>query len=143
MSMSAVTQQKQIPEPGQVVRVRTRTYLVESVTPGLGGHQVTMACLDDDAQGQTLEAVWEVELGTEILDGEAWKSIGAKGFDSPRFFGAYSYHRPRPAGQCRASARFGRRGLLSQTGERNPTTGCHPCGFGRRTMNRIAKMPRK
>ncbi len=89
--MSSAAQQTQIPEPGQVVRVRTRTYLVESVTPGIDGHQVTMACLDDDAQGQTLEAVWEIELGTEILDGEAWKSIGAKGFDSPRYFGAYMH----------------------------------------------------
>lgn len=50
-----------------------------------------MACLDDDAQGQALAAVWEVELGTEILDGEAWKSIGSKGFDSPRYFGAYMH----------------------------------------------------
>lgn len=89
--MSSSTQQKHIPEPGQVVRIRTRTYLVEAVTPGAGGHMVTMACLDDDAQGQTLEVVWEIELDTEILDGEAWKSIGAKGFDSPRYFGAYMH----------------------------------------------------
>ncbi len=81
----------QIPAPGQVVRVRTRTYLVESVAPGLGGHLVAMACLDDDAQGQPLATVWEIELDREILDGEAWKSIGSKGFDSPRFFGAYMH----------------------------------------------------
>jgi len=89
--MASVTQQKQIPEPGQVVRVRTRTYLVEAVAPSPGGHLVTMACLDDDAQGQALKVVWEIELDTEILDEEAWRSIGAKGFDSPRYFGAYMH----------------------------------------------------
>jgi SNF2-related domain len=48
-----------------------------------------MACLDDDAQGQPLEVVWELELDAEILDGEAWASIGKRGFDEARHFSAY------------------------------------------------------
>jgi SNF2 family DNA or RNA helicase len=48
-----------------------------------------MACLDDDAQGQLLEVVWELELDAEILDGEAWASIGKRGFDEARHFSAY------------------------------------------------------
>jgi SNF2 family DNA or RNA helicase len=48
-----------------------------------------MACLDDDAQGQPLEVVWELELDTDILDEEVWKSIGDRGFDPPRHFSAY------------------------------------------------------
>lgn len=79
-----------IPQPGQIVRVRTRTYLVESVDPLDGfGTQVRLACLDDDAQGQQLEVIWEIELEAQVLDGETWQSIGKKGFDPPRFFSAF------------------------------------------------------
>jgi SNF2 family DNA or RNA helicase len=78
-----------VPQVGDVVRLRTRTYLVEGIDPGTGGHLVRMACLDDDAQGQSLEAVWELELDREVLDKDIWKSIGKRGFDPPRLFGAY------------------------------------------------------
>jgi hypothetical protein len=53
--------------PGQVVRVRTRTYLVEAVESSLLDTRLTLvqlSCLDDDAQGQPLEVIWELELGT-------------------------------------------------------------------------------
>jgi len=78
------------PVAGQVVRVRTRTYLVETaqLSPGTGT-LVRMACLDDDAQGEPLEVVWELELDPEILDREAWQSIGKRGFDKARHFSAY------------------------------------------------------
>lgn len=80
------------PSVGQTIRVRTRTYVVESVErdlyyPGLS--IVAGACLDDDAQGEKLEVIWGLELDTQILDQEAWKSLGDKGFDNPRFFGAF------------------------------------------------------
>ena len=79
-----------IPEAGQLVRVRTRTYLVEAVDHlGGPGTRVRLACLDDDAQGQQLEVIWEIELDGQVLDGETWQSIGKKGFDPPRFFSAY------------------------------------------------------
>ena len=81
-----------LPSVGQVVRLRTRTYLVEDSVPAAhSGHGglVRLACLDDDAQGQPLEVVWGLELDTEILDREAWQSIGDRGFDQPRQFGAY------------------------------------------------------
>ena len=77
------------PAPGQVVRCRTRTWLVESVAPSPHGTKVSLACLDDDAQGDELEVIWELELDTEVLDREAWKSIGRKGFDDPRYFAAF------------------------------------------------------
>ncbi len=77
------------PEIGQVVRVRTRTYLVEGVEGEGTEALVRMSCLDDDAQGEPLEVVWGLELGTEILDKKAWQTIGQKGFDDPRFFAAY------------------------------------------------------
>jgi len=86
--MMAITG-KAIPQPGDIVRVRTRTYLVESVESAIGGHCIQGVCLDDDAQGQPLEAIWELELDTNILDESIWESIGKNGFDSPRHFSAY------------------------------------------------------
>jgi hypothetical protein len=80
---------------GQVVRVRTRTWLVEGIDPSEGyGTLLSLACLDDDAQGQKLEVVWELELDLQILDSEAWQSIGKRGFDQPRQFAAYRPHAP-------------------------------------------------
>ncbi len=79
-----------IPEAGQVVRVRTRTHLVEGVERDGGyGTLVRLACLDDDAQGQETQVIWELELDGQILDSEAWQSIGKKGFDPPRYFSSY------------------------------------------------------
>jgi len=80
---------RSLPSPGDIVHVRTRTYLVEGVDPGVGGHLIRAACLDDDAQGQPLEAIWEIEPDAEVVGEDAWKSIGDKGFDPPKFFGSY------------------------------------------------------
>ena len=80
-----------LPSIGDLVRIRTRTWLVESVenpSPGQAG-LVGLSCLDDDAQGDQLAVLWEIELDAQVLDAEAWKAIGQKGFDDPNRFGAY------------------------------------------------------
>jgi hypothetical protein len=79
-------------QPGQVVRVRSRQYLVEDVVPApRPGDQtlVRLSCLEDDAQGTLLEALWEKEVDAQILDQGAWAQVGTKGFDPPRLFSAY------------------------------------------------------
>jgi SNF2 family DNA or RNA helicase len=48
-----------------------------------------LSCADDDAQGQTLEVLWDYELDRLILDEEGWAELAAKGFDQPRQFGAF------------------------------------------------------
>jgi superfamily II DNA or RNA helicase len=50
---------------------------------------VRLACVDDDAQGQALEVLWECEVDPEVLEAEAWDDLGAKGFDHPKYFAAY------------------------------------------------------
>jgi superfamily II DNA or RNA helicase len=50
---------------------------------------VRFSCVDDDAQGQPLEVLWEQELDAEVLSGEAWESIAARGFDPAQHFAAY------------------------------------------------------
>ena len=71
--------------------MRSRRWLVEAVEdiapPAYP--RVGLACADDDAQGQTLEVYWDFEIDRRILEQEAWSSIGARGFDSPRHFSAF------------------------------------------------------
>jgi SNF2 family DNA or RNA helicase len=79
------------PEPGQVVRVRQRQYLVEdTVPPATAGDAtlVRLSCLDD-AQGQGLEVLWEAEIDGEVLTGGGWDHLASRGFDPPRLFSAY------------------------------------------------------
>jgi len=78
-----------LPCPGQVVKCRTRAWLVDEVDASPHGTKVALSCLEDDAQGEELEVIWELELDTCIVDREAWKSIGCKGFDDPRHFSAF------------------------------------------------------
>ncbi len=68
-----------VPQEGDVVRLRTRSYLVEGVTPSPAGHHVRCACLDDDAQGDILEVIWEVELDAAVLEGQGWQAVGQRG----------------------------------------------------------------
>ncbi len=67
-----------------------RTYLAELVEPTLGrGTHVGLSCLDDDAQGQQLDVIWELEPDARVVDEEAWQSIGQRGFDPREWFSAY------------------------------------------------------
>jgi SNF2 family DNA or RNA helicase len=80
------------PSSGQIVRVRQRQYLAEEVVPPPSPGDATLvrlSCLDDDAQGEPLEVLWEMEVDPEILTGEAWDHLETRGFDPPRLFAAY------------------------------------------------------
>ncbi|AFY66687.1 DISARM system SNF2-like helicase DrmD [Geitlerinema sp. PCC 7407] len=80
-------------EPGQIVRVRSRQYLVEDVicaNPAVNGDtRVRLACLEDDAQGEILEVFWEREIDAQVLEASSWKAVAQRGFDNPRYFSAY------------------------------------------------------
>jgi SNF2 family DNA or RNA helicase len=81
-----------IPRPNELVFVRQRRYLVEDVIPSQDGREstlVSMACVDDDAQGQSLEVLWEHEIDAQVLRAEAWDTLAQKGFDQPAMFSAY------------------------------------------------------
>lgn len=82
--------QREAPEPGDVVRLRHRQWLVENVTPPPEPRQLTLikaVCLDDDNQGEVLEALWEMELGAQVVD-QKMGGLGS-GVDEPRLFAAY------------------------------------------------------
>ena len=79
------------PRVGELVRVRSRQWLVEEVLPDRdgGSPQVSLACADDDAQGQSLTVFWDYELDRAILQEEGWASLASQRFDSPRYFAAF------------------------------------------------------
>jgi superfamily II DNA or RNA helicase len=79
-------------QPGQIARVRQRTYLVEQIVKpkrAADSTLVRLSCVDDDNQGAPLEVLWEKELDPQVLSSEAWDSIAAKGFDDSKLFAAY------------------------------------------------------
>ena len=78
--------------PGQIVRVRSRQYLVEGVVPPVEDTDSTLvrlSCLEDDAQGDPLEVLWEKEIDARTMDGTNWQAVASRGFDAPRLFSAY------------------------------------------------------
>lgn len=79
-------------ETGQIVRVRSRQYLVEEVTPPSYSDLDTLvylSCLDDDALGEKLEILWEREIDAELLGQNTWEVIAKRGFDQGKLFSAY------------------------------------------------------
>ncbi len=79
-------------QAGQIVRVRSRQYLVDEVVPPPEhGHDtlVRLSCLADDAQGEALEVLWEREVDAKVLGATPWDVIAKRGFDDPTLFSAY------------------------------------------------------
>jgi SNF2 family DNA or RNA helicase len=81
-----------LPKPGQLVRVRARSFLVEEVIPGTTSADQTLvrlSCLDDDAQGEELAVLWEREVDAAVSAGSGWTTVGRNGFDPTKLFSAY------------------------------------------------------
>jgi hypothetical protein len=78
------------PQRGDFVRVRTRRWLVEDErSVGAGLTAVRLACVDDDAQGEVVEVLWDAELDGSVLKDEGWASVSQHGTDDPKVFSAY------------------------------------------------------
>lgn len=80
-----------VPKRGELVQVRSRRWLVEDVVPNSSGQSplVQLACVDDDAQGQSLDVFWDYEIDRLILEEEGWRDLAARGFDAPRHFAVF------------------------------------------------------
>ena len=50
---------------------------------------VRVACVDDDAQGETADVILGAELDLEILGDEGWGAVARTGTDDPTVFAAY------------------------------------------------------
>ena len=77
---------------GQIVKVRSRQYLVEEVAPKFSEDTdtlVRLSCLEDDALGESLEVLWEREVDAVAIGNNSWDSVAKRGFDHPKLFSAY------------------------------------------------------
>src|SRR5690606_32220409 len=80
------------PQTGDIVRVRARQYLVEGTAAPINPTDSTLvrlSCLEDDAQGEPLEVLWEREIDARLLKGANWERVASRGFDLPHLFSAY------------------------------------------------------
>jgi superfamily II DNA or RNA helicase len=79
-----------LPEPGELVQMRSRRWLVERVDRADDRSPVVwLACADDDAQGEELHVYWDYEPDRRILEEEGWQDLASRGFDDPRYFAAF------------------------------------------------------
>lgn len=78
-----------LPSVGDFVRVRSRRWLVESGGEDAKFPVIRLACIDDDAAGETIEVLWDAELDAEVLGSAGWEQIAKQGTDDPATFAAY------------------------------------------------------
>lgn len=87
-----------IPEQGQLVEVRQRRYVVTDVVGstlptsplsdnGKSQHLVALASVEDDALGEELQVIWELEPGARVFDVMALPA--PTGFDEPHRLAAF------------------------------------------------------
>lgn len=87
------------PEQGQLVEVRKRQWIVaevvrsglpslglEGTLPG-GQHMISLTSIEDDALGEELEVVWEIEPGARVLERAGLPQ--PDGFDNPARLDAF------------------------------------------------------
>ena len=83
-----------LPEPGQLVRLRNRLFLVDDVVAGDGEDErractrVDLECLDDDRLGETLSVLWEREIAPQVIGASSFP-VPAGRWDSPAVYGSF------------------------------------------------------
>ena len=82
-----------IPEPGQLVDVRRRQWIVadvdaQAVAEGKPKRHLTrLSSIDEDALGEEVEVVWEIEPGAHVIERAGLPSLD--GLDDPDTLGAF------------------------------------------------------
>jgi len=87
-TLQEIVPTRQPPAPGQLVSVRNRRFVVTAIA-GSSTHEersaaqnlVTLSSVEDDALGEELQVVWEIEPGAAILERASMPELS--GFDSP------------------------------------------------------------
>lgn len=102
MSTITVSATTSHPELGQLVEVRRRQWIVNDVRSSAltdtrrGGvetrlqHLVTASSIDEDALGEELQVIWELEPGARILEKAGLPKVGE--LDEPRRDAARPVH---------------------------------------------------
>jgi len=93
------TETLSIPEQGQIVTVRQRRYVVQEVEkstlppqplrdhPIEPQHMITLTAIEDDALGEELQVIWEVEPGARVIEQDVLPD--PVGFDAPQRLDAF------------------------------------------------------
>ncbi|MGB0389482.1 MAG: helicase, partial [Ardenticatenaceae bacterium] len=82
-----------VPEQGQLARVRSRHYVVTQVERSSLAfssepqHLVTLRSVEDDALGEELQVIWELEPGAAVFERMALPA--PVGFDAPSVLAAF------------------------------------------------------
>src|SRR5438552_7771708 len=88
-----------LPEPGQIVIVRRRPFVVNDIQTSTlplpatvqdqssRQHLLRLSSIEDEGLGEELSVIWELEPGVTTLDRAHLPAL--KGFDSPRVFDAF------------------------------------------------------
>ena len=77
---------------GDLVRLRGREWVVEALKPGSTKEElstVELACIADDAQGESLRAVLESEIDVRLVQDDLWQQMGREGSDDPKVLAAH------------------------------------------------------
>jgi SNF2 family DNA or RNA helicase len=79
-----------MPNIGDFVELRGRRWLVEAVDPDDSDlSALSLSCISDDAQGETLDVLWDAEIDPKSLDKESWKDVGRGAPDSADVLAAH------------------------------------------------------
>lgn len=82
---------RNVPAPGQLVEVRRRQWVVAEVDASKQGsvqqHAITLASIDDDALGEELQVIWEIEPGAHVIEKAGFPAI--TGQDDSDTLGAF------------------------------------------------------
>ena len=93
-TLQEIVPTRQPPAPGQLVSVRNRRFVATAIA-GSSIHEersaaqnlVTLSSVEDDALGEELQVVWELEPGAAILERASMPELS--GFDSPARLDAF------------------------------------------------------
>ena len=83
-----------VPEAGQLVAVRNRQWIVADVNtaPMLRGQSeqslVDLASIDEDALGEELQVIWEIEPGAHVIERAGLPAVAGR-FDDPEILEAF------------------------------------------------------
>ena len=78
-----------IPQVGAFVKVRGKTWIVESSEQKGTVQAFTLMSCEDDSQGEAVDLVYAVELEPVVLDPSDWSSLLSQTFEEPQRLGAY------------------------------------------------------
>ncbi|GAA1937523.1 DISARM system SNF2-like helicase DrmD [Amycolatopsis minnesotensis] len=74
---------------GALVSVRGQKWVVSDLDPADSSTLVTLQSVDEGRFGETLEVIWEVEPGRQVLPSGSLPAVTAKGFDPPEQLAAF------------------------------------------------------